>query len=156
MKGVSGVILKPVTGFLDAASKLSEGVQNCLKITVDGPNNVKSRVPRAFYEPIAYFKSYSAIDAIFVEAASKNKRVSSPVAYFFECFEGIDIKRHEPLIIALTYDNLSLYKPTSATISTIIPLPVIIDSQVMQSQGEEIPSSRVVITHIQQEELIPL
>jgi vacuolar protein sorting-associated protein 13A/C len=57
-KGITGLIIKPVTGILDASAKTAESVTNTATIFDDKPNDQRIRVPRIFYETTRYFKKY--------------------------------------------------------------------------------------------------
>lgn len=64
VKGVTGLVVQPVTGVLDGVSKLTEGVSNNLNI--DNEHDVrldKSRYPRIFYGPQQIYKTYDERDA---------------------------------------------------------------------------------------------
>jgi vacuolar protein sorting-associated protein 13A/C len=50
VKGISGLVIKPVVGFLDFHSKTSEGVKMAATDEQDIPNNERMRLPRAFYD----------------------------------------------------------------------------------------------------------
>ena len=61
--GISGVIVKPMIGLLDAASKTAEGFKNMAQINNEGLLSIKERVPRAFYGKQMMFKPYIPYDA---------------------------------------------------------------------------------------------
>jgi len=46
---MTGIVIKPLTGTLDAASKLAEGVKNTVTHFEDKPNSERDRNPRPFY-----------------------------------------------------------------------------------------------------------
>ena len=48
--GMTGLIVKPLTGVLDAASKTTEGLTNTATYFDDKPNCERIRHIRAFYE----------------------------------------------------------------------------------------------------------
>ena len=58
MLGLSGIVLKPVTGILDLTSKFTEGVKNTATYYDDKANDVRVRYPRVFYDRLKYIKSY--------------------------------------------------------------------------------------------------
>ena len=62
-RGLSGLIIKPMAGILDAASKAAEGVKN----TADVFNKIyvskRSRVPRPFYGERSIIKPYNEYDS---------------------------------------------------------------------------------------------
>jgi vacuolar protein sorting-associated protein 13A/C len=48
-KGVAGLVVKPVTGVLDFASKTTEGLKNTALHFEDKSNENRMRCPRVFY-----------------------------------------------------------------------------------------------------------
>ena len=61
-QGISGLIIKPVAGVLDFASKTAEGIKSTATHFDDKPNEARERAPRVFYEADKYYKTYSNID----------------------------------------------------------------------------------------------
>jgi len=61
--GISGVIVKPMIGILDAASKTAEGFKNMAEIHDQGLLSIKERIPRPFYGKFMMFKHYIPYDA---------------------------------------------------------------------------------------------
>lgn len=61
-KGIAGLVLKPVSGTLDAVSKMSEGVSN----SIDKKHYKVYRVRpvRPFYTENKYMKEYNELDAL--------------------------------------------------------------------------------------------
>ena len=57
-QGVTGLLIKPVTGILDATSKTAEGIKNTTNQFDDGPNEKWERIPRVFYGPEKFYKNY--------------------------------------------------------------------------------------------------
>lgn len=64
--GIAGVIIKPLTGVFDAASKTAEGLTNTATYFDDHPNNLRMRHIRAFYEVSRYVKAYNEDDSFFL------------------------------------------------------------------------------------------
>lgn len=48
--GLSGLVIKPVSGVLDAASKTAEGISNTCTYFDDKPRDTWMRAPRLFYD----------------------------------------------------------------------------------------------------------
>lgn len=48
-KGFVGLVVKPVVGVIDLASKTAEGVKNTANYFDDKPNELRVRIPRVFY-----------------------------------------------------------------------------------------------------------
>jgi vacuolar protein sorting-associated protein 13A/C len=49
LQGISGLVIKPVTGILDAAAKTTEGIKNTVNYFEDKPNEARERNIRPFY-----------------------------------------------------------------------------------------------------------
>ncbi len=49
LKGITGLIVKPITGCLDAASKTTEGIKATVNYFDDKPNSLRWRPIRVFY-----------------------------------------------------------------------------------------------------------
>ena len=47
---MGGIIAKPVSGVLDAASKTAEGITNTLTYFDDKPRSTRMKSPKLFYE----------------------------------------------------------------------------------------------------------
>ncbi|CAD8164451.1 unnamed protein product [Paramecium pentaurelia] len=63
LKGLSGLVVKPIAGVLDASAKAAEGVVSTATHFDDKPNDTRIRFPRIFYEKSKYFQKYIALDA---------------------------------------------------------------------------------------------
>ena len=50
VKGLTGLIAKPISGVLDATSKTAEGLTNTVTVYDDKPNDKRIREIRAFYD----------------------------------------------------------------------------------------------------------
>ncbi|EGR29518.1 PH domain protein [Ichthyophthirius multifiliis] len=62
-QGISGVIIKPVSGILDAISKTAEGFKNTAMYFDSKPNDQRLRQIRVFYEYEQFFQEYNEIDS---------------------------------------------------------------------------------------------
>jgi vacuolar protein sorting-associated protein 13A/C len=51
LQGLSGLVIKPVTGILDAAAKTTEGIKNTVQYWDDKPNENRERNIRPIYGP---------------------------------------------------------------------------------------------------------
>lgn len=66
--GAIGVIVKPVTGVLDALVKTSDGLR-CLALGhEDRANTQRIRIPRVFYGGNSVIKAYNNIDCQMYQA----------------------------------------------------------------------------------------
>jgi len=63
VQGITGLVVKPVTGVLDAASNTAEGIKNTATAFDQKPNEIRMRFPRAFYGKDKYFRTYVDSDA---------------------------------------------------------------------------------------------
>ena len=61
--GISGLVVKPVAGILDASAKAAESFTNTANHFDDKPYSKRIRVPRVFYERSRYFKEYDEREA---------------------------------------------------------------------------------------------
>jgi vacuolar protein sorting-associated protein 13A/C len=68
LTGVGGVIIKPVTGVLDALSKTSQGFRTFAMGHEDHANTQRIRNPRVLYGSNAAIKSYSTVDSQMYQA----------------------------------------------------------------------------------------
>ena len=62
-QGITGLVVKPVTGLLDATSKVGEGIKNTATSLDDKPNSIWERDPRVFYDKEQFFSDYKSNDA---------------------------------------------------------------------------------------------
>lgn len=61
-QGITGVVVKPVTGVIDFASKTTEGLKNTALYLEDKPNENRIRYPRVLYTETGIVKEYDAVD----------------------------------------------------------------------------------------------
>lgn len=54
-KGITGFVVKPITGILDASSKTAESISNTATHFDDKALGDRIRIPRVFYEKSRYF-----------------------------------------------------------------------------------------------------
>ena len=67
-QGVSGLVIKPVAGVLDATSKTAEGIKNTATYWDKKINEERGRIPRPFYGKEKFYKAYREIDAEILKA----------------------------------------------------------------------------------------
>ncbi len=58
LKGISGVVTKPISGVFYATAKVAEGVSNTFTTFDDKPRELRIRYPRAFYYKEKFYKEY--------------------------------------------------------------------------------------------------
>ena len=62
-KGLAGLVVKPVTGIIDFASKTTEGIKNNALMFEDKAHEERMRYPRVFYSECFILKEYSQQDS---------------------------------------------------------------------------------------------
>ena len=62
-QGLSGLIVKPVSGLLDAASKTAEGIKNTATFADDKPKESRERLLRVFYSYDKFYMNFDKKDA---------------------------------------------------------------------------------------------
>jgi len=62
-QGVTGLVVKPVAGILDAAANTAEGIKNTATAFDQKPNENRMRYPRVFYGKQKYYRTYADTDA---------------------------------------------------------------------------------------------
>ena len=72
-KGVAGVVVKPVTGVIDFASKTTEGLKNTALYLEDKPNENRIRYPRVFYTECSTIRDYNPLDSKLFGIINKTK-----------------------------------------------------------------------------------
>lgn len=72
-QGVAGLVVKPVTGVVDFASKTTEGLKNTALYLEDKPNENRIRYPRVFYSESAMIREYNPVDSKLFAIISKTK-----------------------------------------------------------------------------------
>lgn len=104
-KGVAGLLVKPVTGVLDASAKTAESITNTATIFDDKPNDQRIRVPRVFYERTRYFKKYKNLDSIVLMSLQTFAKGKYKNIDFLRCFQD---KLDEHKILVLSYQSIFL------------------------------------------------
>jgi len=61
---MAGLVVKPVTGLIDFASKTTEGIKNNALMFEDKANESRMRYPRVFYTECHILKIYDNFDAM--------------------------------------------------------------------------------------------
>jgi hypothetical protein len=91
---LAGLVVKPVTGIIDFASKTTEGIKNNALMFEDKARDSRMRHPRVFYSECFILKEYSPRDsqlfAILKKVDYENK---CPNPVFVDAFEA-DKNRH--------------------------------------------------------------
>ena len=72
-QGLAGLIVKPVTGIIDFASKTTEGLKNTALYLEDKPNENRIRYPRVLYTETGMVREYDAVDSKLLAIINKIK-----------------------------------------------------------------------------------
>lgn len=111
-KGLAGLVIKPVTGIIDFASKTTEGIKNNALIFEDKARESRMRYPRVFYTECLILKEYNARDSqLFSILKKMDNEDKFQNAIFIDAFEAVD--GHDYLVILQTgivYIDLSARK----------------------------------------------
>jgi len=106
VKGVTGLVAKPVAGILDAASKTAEGVKNTANMFDQRPSNNRVRFPRAFYGKEKYYRTEMPTDGeiIWLLHHTKNTKYRDmSLICAFDVFPDVEDKDNS-CILALSYE----------------------------------------------------
>ena len=72
-QGVTGLVLKPVGGLLDAFSKTTEGLKNTALFWDKKTDEERYRQPRPFYGKEQFYRNYRQLDAEMLKALRQRK-----------------------------------------------------------------------------------
>ena len=83
LKGIAGLVTKPISGTFEGISKVSEGIKNTALMFEDGPNSKRVRPPRIFYSELNYFKGYIYYESLALQILehASTKYLNSQVNY---------------------------------------------------------------------------
>ncbi|KAL4492372.1 hypothetical protein ABPG72_005507 [Tetrahymena utriculariae] len=93
MKGLSGVLFKPICGGIDFVSKTAEGIKNTVTFFDDKPSNKRIRNIRPFYGIDQYYKEYDAVDANIVYKFNKDQKSKYKDDIFIGTFILLDFEQ---------------------------------------------------------------
>ena len=71
VKGVTGLVVKPVSGALDLISLTSEGIKNNTKSNEELMSDKRLRLPRPFYESEKTIREYDGFHALWINLIPK-------------------------------------------------------------------------------------
>ena len=118
-QGVSGLVVKPLTGVLDVASKTSEGIKNTATRDDEKPNQTRERFPRPFYGVERFYRTYLATDAEIVyllQVYNKGEFSNISLLYTFDIFPNPSDKE-EYFVLVISVESILLW---SAKLSQVI------------------------------------
>ena len=103
-QGISGLIVKPVSGLLDAASKTAEGIKNTATSGDDRPRETRERLLRVFYTYDKYYQDFDKKDAelnYFLQVEMKKGRFVGSTYFYGHLFPEEGSKTQMVLFITL-------------------------------------------------------
>jgi len=103
-QGISGLIVKPVSGLLDAASKTAEGIKNTAVSGDDKPRENRERLLRVFYTYDKYYQDFDKKDAelnFFLQVEMKKGRFVGSTYFYGHLFNEESSKCQMVLFITL-------------------------------------------------------
>ena len=103
---MTGLIIKPVTGVLDAASKTAEGISNMATNMDEKPNEERIRPIRPFYGKLRHIKPYSQNDAQIIENLRSLKKGIYSDIELIEIFVLRDIDLENEMNLVLSYQTI--------------------------------------------------
>jgi hypothetical protein len=105
LKGFSGLVTKPLGGFMDAASQTAEGIKKSVTNSEDQANEMKIRVPRVFYSSLHYFKIYNPDDSSTMKSLKTIEKGKYENDTFFDAIEVTVVENKRKTFIVLTNQN---------------------------------------------------
>lgn len=125
--GMVGVLVKPIAGAFDAASKTAEGLTNTATHFDDRPRDKRMRQIRAFYESTRYIKAFSEDDARFVSIL--------PDIILFDSFllHDVEMKRNMHILIC---QHGVLYLTPEGSVKHFVKAEVIQEFKLFQDTNQ--------------------
>eukprot|EP00347_Sterkiella_histriomuscorum_P000566 403375355 len=105
-KGITGLVVKPISGTLDLFSLTSEGIKNTSKNIEELTQDKRLRLPRPFYETERIIREYDDFHAFWVNQVPRI-RPDINVEFFYEA-TMIDCSEYSWSILFLTMTNLAM------------------------------------------------
>ena len=97
-QGITGLVVKPIAGILDATSKTAEGIKNTATMNDYKPNEVRSRYPRAFYNKEKNYRSFNETDAeIYYHLYNYRNGLYSKISFLYS-FDIFPNEREKDLV----------------------------------------------------------
>lgn len=118
-KGLVGVVTKPITGVFDLASHTTEGMKSMVTYFDDRANELKKRMPRAFYGRERYFKKYNESEASLLNEL----KVFDDGKYAFDNFiKKFDITQFNrgDFILIVTFEHIIYFNQSKHSIVFVI------------------------------------
>ena len=117
-QGVSGLVFKPVTGVLDAASKTSEGIKNTATYYDDKPNQTRQRYPRSFYGKEKFYRTYLVTDAevsYLLQICNEGQFANISLLYTFDIFPN-EKEREDYYVLVLSIEKVLYFSAKRAEV----------------------------------------
>lgn len=120
-RGLSGLVVKPMAGVLDVASKAAEGIKNTAGVNQLFGKNERKRPPRVFYGKNLIMKNYDYEAAAAFYLLSNNKKGRYAKEKFVDYVEGFDSKGFK-WIVFLFIGKLVLFNVKKKKVTWDIPI----------------------------------
>lgn len=111
LKGVSGLVVKPIAGALDMVSRSAEGIKNTANIFDKTTQYKKMRLPRVIYGPSHLIQVYNQDDSMLMQYFYKIGKKKYCEKEFIEKIQGLDIDNKSVFVIFFT--DLLVYMNSS-------------------------------------------
>lgn len=144
-KGIVGLVVKPVSGVLDAASTAAEGLKNTITYGDDKANEQRLRYPRVFYGREGFYKEFIDLDAgmkVAMQLVSKGKYSDSDFLQTF-LIESSSTKGKKNLVLVLTCEVIMLFEQAKEKKQWYIPTSQLTDVQ-FKENGVHFTSSKTI------------
>ena len=123
-QGLTGLVVKPISGVLDAASKTAEGVKNTALIFDKAAEDHRERDPRVFYGYERFYEAYNVSDVEIIKILKKVKKGRLMNNHYFGFKKYLPLNR-EPnnfYIMIFTLETLINYSCTRGKTEWCIPI----------------------------------
>ncbi|OMJ85768.1 hypothetical protein SteCoe_12834 [Stentor coeruleus] len=107
LKGIGGLVVKPLTGALDMVSKSAEGIKNTASMFDETTEYIKSRYPRAIYGSSHLIQVYNSEDSELIDLLFRIKKNKYLEKEFLEQIYGNDINGKN--VIVCFFTDMVLY-----------------------------------------------
>ena len=106
-QGVTGLVVKPISGTLDFLSLTTEGIKNTSKADEDLMQDKRLRLPRPFYESERIIRNYDEFHAFWLNLVPRLSRDMINTDFFYEaCL--MECTDHSWTVLFLTQSHLAL------------------------------------------------
>ncbi|KAL4462680.1 hypothetical protein ABPG74_000510 [Tetrahymena malaccensis] len=113
--GFAGLIAKPVSGVLDAASSVAGGIKNTITTGDEKANETRLRNPRVFYGREGFYKEFIEIDAgikAILHTTSKGKYQNADYLQAYLILGDQESEKNQVFLV-ITYEVILLFDESS-------------------------------------------